>query len=360
MLGSVAARRRILLSMSVNDRSAVSRQFVAFSPPVSSRMNEFVTGKRKGIFYVVYTAVAAAVFALTMVRSLRPWMQWGLGAVIALAVVVPLIWLAYVWWRSRQKILLDVASDGLSVNHVPARVFSFVDAKLGPWAAMGVALHLESGSHRFVLGGRDRRISPSTRLDAQPVPAVDAWLWSSEFDELLAIAGSLGGAEVRGPALAEPTRCLLFPNPYLAEQFGSCAFREHLRHQQSLSRPSLIFDMDNDAIRLIDPDSGALNASASRAQVTATPAVFQPDSVTSGDGSTYNYPAITGLVLRLPGVQPLTIGCLDLVGSRFRFTWRGNAPRQNERSAHVVSGGDWLALAEKFGLTSHLEDSVRQ
>lgn len=316
-------------------------------------MNELVTGKRKGIFYVAYTAVAAAVFALTMVNSLRPWMRWGLGAVIAVVVLVPLIWLTYLWWRSRRKLLIDVTSDALIVNR---GVFSLVDAKLGPWATMGVALHLESGSHRFVLGGRDRRIAPTTRLDGPPVSVVDAWLWSAEFDELLALGGSLNGADARGPALTEPTRCLLFPNPYLAEQLGSFAFRKHLRLQESLSRPSLIVDMDDDAIRLIEPDSDGPTAWASRGQVTATPAVFQPDSVTSGDGSTYNYPAITGLVVSLPGARPLTIGCLDLVGSRFRFTWRGNVPMRNERTTHVVSGGDLVALAEKFGLTAALED----
>ncbi|OBJ57459.1 hypothetical protein [Mycobacterium asiaticum] len=341
--------------MSVNDRSAVSRQFMASSPPISSRMNAFATGKRKGVFYVAYTAVAAAVFALTMVKSLSPWMRWGLGAMIAVVVLGPLIWLLYLWWRSRRKIPIEVTSDALTVNQ---GVFSFVDAKLGSWTTMGVALHLGSGSHRFVLGGRDRRIAPSTRLDAPPVPAVDAWLWSSEFDELLALGGGLSGGDVRGPALAEPNRCLLFPNPYLAEQLGSFAFRKHLRLQESLSRPSLIFDMDDDAIRVIEPRSDALTASAPRTQATATPAVFQADSVTSGDGSTYNYPAITGLVVSLPGVQPVPIGCLDLVGSRFRFAWRGNVPTRNERTSHVVSGGDLLALAEKFGLTAQLEDKA--
>jgi hypothetical protein len=90
--------------------------------------------------------------------------------------------------------------------------------------------------------------------------------------------------------------------------------------------------------------------------VTATPATFQADGVTSGDGSTYNYPATPGLVVRVPGVQPLTIGCLELVGSEIRFSWRGNTLRPNERPAHVVSGAHWRALVEEFGLTPQLED----
>ncbi len=317
-----------------------------------------VSGNRRGIFYVIYTLLAAAVFALTMIRSLRPWMPVGLGVVIAIVVLGPVIWIAYVWWGSRQKIVIGVTSDGLTVNKLPGQVFSLMDAQLGPWPKMGVALHLQSNSHPFVLGGRDRRITPSTRLDAPAVEAVDAWLWSAEFDELLAAGGRHGGAQVGGPALAEPTRCLLFPNPYLAEEFGSFAFGKHLRFEKSLSHPSLFVDLNDDAIQVIDPNSGAVNASASRAQVTASPAYFQPDSVTSGDGSTYNYPSISGLVVSLPGLQPLTIGCLDLVGSAFRFGWRGNVHRTSQRPDHVVSGGDWLALAETFGLTAQVEDKA--
>jgi hypothetical protein len=333
--------------MSVNDRSAVSRQFVASSPSVASSMNDLVTGRRKWIYYIAYTVVAVSVFVLTMVRPLRPWMSWGLGTVVALCVVGPLVWLAYLWWRSRRKVLIDVTSDGLTVSGSP--VFPFAGAQFGPWVTMGVALHLQSGSRTFVLGGRDRRVAPSTRLDAPPVAAVDAWLWDAEFDELLTIGGL---SSVRGPASEGPTRCLLFPNPYLAEEMGSFAFRKHVRFERTLSQPSLFLDVNSDAIRVVDPTSGAVSASAPRAQVTAAPAVFQPDSVNSGDGSTYNYPAVTGLVLQLPGEQPMTVGCLDLMGAEFRFSWRDGVPRVNERPACVTSGGDWLTLIETFGLTA--------
>ncbi|MGO9156283.1 hypothetical protein [Mycobacterium sp.] len=306
----------------------------------------------------------AAGFAVILIMLSSFVARWSQGFAIAGAALVALLVFglagtAYVWWRSRRKILIDVTSDGLTVNQ-RRDVFSFVDAKLGPWVNMGVALHLQCGSHRFVLGGRDRRIAPETRLDAPPVQAVDAWLWVSEFDELLAMGGRRSGLDVRGPALGEPTRCLLFPNPYLAEQMGSFAFRKQLRLQRSLSKPSLVLDVDNDAMRVIDPNSDALGASASRADVTATPASFQPDSVASGDGSTYDYPATPGLAVCVPGVQPLTIGCLDLVGSQFRFSWRGHVTWPNERPAYVVSGADLLTLTEKLGLTSQLEDKARR
>jgi len=324
---------------------------------MSAQMTAFATGKGR-------YGVQAAMFALilVMIASAVTGRSQGFAIVVAGLVALSIFGLAgtaYVWWSSRRTVLIGVTSDGLTVDQ-RRDVFSFDDAKLGPWVNMGVALHLQCGSHRFVLGGRDRRIAPATRLDAPPVQSVDAWLWVSEFDELLAMGGPRTGVDVRGPALGEPTRCLLFPNPYLAEQMGSFAFRKQLRHQRSLSKPSLLLDVDNDAMRVIDPNTDALSASASRADVTATAATFQPDGVTSGDGSTYNYPATPGLAVRVPGVQPLTIGCLELVGSEFRFSWRGDAPWPNERPAYVVSGADWQALVEEFGLTSQLQDKARR
>jgi hypothetical protein len=341
--------------MNVNDGSAASRQFVASSPSMSSQMNAFATGKGR-------YGVQAAGFALILVMVVGFVTRRSQGMAIATAGFVALsifgmAGTAYVWWRSRRKVIIGVTSDGLTVNQRPD-VFSLDEAKLGPWVNMGLALHLQCGRHRFVLGARDRRIAPATRLDAPPVQAVDAWLWESEFDALLAMSGRRSGLDVRGPALGESTRCLLFPNPYLAEQLGSFAFRKQLRLQRSLSQPSLMLDVDSDAIRVIDSNSDALGASASRAQVTATPATFQPDSVTSGDGSTYNYPGITGLVVCVPGVQPLTIGCLDMKGSGFRFSWRGSVPSPNERPAYVASAADWLTLAQIFGLGAYLKDTA--
>ncbi|OBH01754.1 hypothetical protein A5696_13340 [Mycobacterium sp. E2699] len=343
--------------MSVNDQPAASRRFVASSPTMSTQMNAFATGKGR---YLVQAAMFALIFV--MVGAVVTRRSEGFAIAIMGLVAVGLfgvVGTAYVWWRSRRNVVIGVTSDGLTVDQ-RRDVFPFVDAKLGPWVNMGVALHLQSGSRRFVLGGRDRRIGPATRLDAPPVQAVDAWLWVSEFDELLAVAGRQSGLDLSGPALGEPTRCLLFPNPYLAEELGSFAFRKQLRLQRSLSEPSLVLDVDNDELRVLDPNGDALRASASRADATATPATFQPDSVTSGDGTTYDYPAIPGLAVSLLGAQPLTIGCLDLAGAGFRFSWRGDSSWPNERPAYVVSGADWLALVDKFGLTSQLEDRAKR
>ncbi|MCV7442875.1 hypothetical protein H7K33_11615 [Mycobacterium paraense] len=343
--------------MSVNDQYAASRQFVASAPTMSTQMNAFATGKGR---FLVQAAMFALIFVL--VGAVLTRRTQGFVIVIAGLVALSLFGLAgtaYVWWRSRRKIVIGVTSDGLTVDQ-RRKVFPLVDAKLGPWVNMGVALHLQSGSQRFVIGGRDRRIAPSTRLDAPPAQAVDAWLWVAEFDELLAVAGRQSGLDSRGPRSGEPTRCLLFPNPYLAEAMGSFAFRKQHRLQQSLSKPSLVLDLEDDAIRVIDPNSDARRVTASRADVTATPATFQADSVHSGDGSTYNYPATPGLAVQLPGQTPLTIGCLDLAGSAFRFSWRGDSARSNERPAYVVSGADWSALVEEFGLTPQLEDKAKR
>jgi hypothetical protein len=339
--------------MDVNDRSA-SREFVAFSPPMSSQMNAFVIGKGgRGL------QAAGIALILVMVVSFVTRRSQGMTIAVVGLVGLSIFGLAgtaYVWWRSRQKVLIGVTSEGLTLNQRAGHAFSFADMKLSPWVTMGVALHLQRGSRRCVLGARDRRIAPTTRLDEPPVQTVDAWLWAADFDELLAIGCPGRGVDLRGPALGEPTRCLLFPNPYLAEEVGSFAFRRQHRLQRSLSTPSLVLDLDNDAMQVIDPHRDAPSLSASGAEVTATPATFQPDSVTS-DGSTYDYPAPPGLVVGAPGVQPLTIGCLDLVGSEFRFSWRGEVSRANQRPAYVVSAADWLALVTKFGLAPQLHDS---
>jgi hypothetical protein len=95
--------------------------------------------------------------------------------------------------------------------------------------------------------------------------------------------------------------------------------------------------------------------------VTATPADW-----TFSDRISSTMPV---LVVRGPGVQPLSIGCLDGIGVRgprfsfnpkgqYRFLWRGEVPKEKE-PAYWVSGADWLTLVEKLGLTSQLEDKAR-
>ncbi|HEY9305567.1 MAG TPA: hypothetical protein VIO95_14870 [Mycobacterium sp.] len=273
-------------------------------------------------------------------------------------------WTAYLLWQTRRKYLIAVTGDGLTVDRRPGDVYSLGDAKLGLWVDMGVALHLQCGRRRFVLGGRDRRISPTTALDAPPAQFIDAWLPESDFDELLSLGGR---SAARGPAPGEPTRCLLFPNPLLIQGMGPFAFRKKQRLTRSFSQPQLFIDVDASALRVIDPDSNTVNASASPSQVTATPVTYhlRPRyNVTSAESvassAAGQYLSITpAMAVRLPGMQPLTIGCRAFQGVKQRFSWSGNVPVTNDPPDYEVSAADWLTLAEKFSLAPYLEDTLK-
>ena len=364
--------------MSVNDESAASRQFVASSAAYSSKWEKF-TGQRAQIYAIVIFVV---IVALGLLMIAGP--TWGIhlrfphidpvvgyGALVGIVVVVVGM-VAYLFWQSRRKYLITVASDGLTIDRRRDDVYSLDDAHLGPWVGMGVALHLHCGRHRFFLGGRDRRVGPATPLNAPPVWTVDAWLPESDFDELLSLGGHRSGSAARGPAPGEPTRCLLFPNPLLIQKMGSFAFRKKRRLMRSLSQVQLFIDVDHDAIRVIDPSSNALNASASLSQVTATPATYRPPSTRVYYGGvaenigvsaaetamSQSISAMPAMAVSVPGMQPLTIGCRDFRGLKRRFSWRRNVPITNDPPVHAVSAADWLTLAEKLGLAPYLKDTA--
>jgi hypothetical protein len=277
--------------------------------------------------------------------------------------VVGIGWTAYLFWQTRRKYVITVTAAGLTVDRRPGDVYSLGDAQLGLWVDMGVALHLHSGRHRFVLGGKDRRISPTTPLDAPPAQFIDAWLSAADFDELLLLGGR---PAARGPAPGEPTRCLLYPNPLLIQGMGAFAFRKKQRLTRSLTQPQLFIDLDTGTLRGIDPASNAVNASASLSRVTATPATYHlrsrrmgasAESVASNAVGQYlsTTPAMTVCV---PGMQPLTIGCRNFSGLQRRFSWSGNVPVTNNPPDYEVSAADWLTLAEEFGLAPYLEDTA--
>lgn len=66
-----------------------------------------------------------------------------------------------------------------------------------------------------------------------------------------------------------------------------------------------------------------------------------------------------GMIVRLPGMEELTIACRDGAGNssfKQRFSWRGQVQQRIDDPADfAVSAADWLVLVEKFGLTPHLE-----
>jgi hypothetical protein len=229
--------------MSINNEAGPSRQFVASA-------EAFSTGWIKGtkVFQAVYTVffVAFVGFAVLAMfgtsRGMHVHAPRYTGLIfMAVLLVAGVVIGGYLFWRSRQKSVLTVNGDALTVGP-RGDTYSLADAQLGLWPNIGVALHLHSGGRRFILGGRDRRIGPSTPLDAAPIQVVDARLPASDFDELLRLGGR---AAARGPAPGEPTRCILFPNSQTIVNSGPFAFRKKLRLVNSLGREQLFIDVDN-------------------------------------------------------------------------------------------------------------------
>ena len=125
------------------------------------------------------------------------------------------------------------------------------------------------------------------------------------------------------------------------------------------TKRQLAVDMSQDAVSVIDPKNGARIAAAQPAQVTATPAAFTASSKRDKIGM-----SMPVLIVRVPGLQPLTIGCYERIGhawntspSNLRFWWRGKVPWVKAPS-YVVSAMDWLALVERFGLLPYLQDKA--
>ena len=324
------------------DHAAESRRFVAS------------TSRPKTWLKIATWASFAAFLALFVLmyvapRALGKTTGWVVVGVVAFALIVfPAVFylLGVRRWGASRKIPICVMSDGLTVDQGSGEVFSFTDATLGLWtlghtsSMSGTALHLRCGPHRFVLGGEDHRVGTATPLEAPPTDCVDGWVRAADFDEVLTMVARRSGLDVRGPAPGEPLRCLLFPRSQLEKPMGPFEFRVKQRPPQ----PHLAIDVGTDAIRVIDPNTKALIASASRPQVTVTPAGYK----TYSDEGRRIVPV---LVVRVPGLQPLTIKC--------RRAWRGEVPEEQTEPEFVVSDADWLTLVDKFGLAPYLEDSGR-
>jgi hypothetical protein len=200
----------------------------------------------------------------------------------------------------------------------------------------GTALHLHCGSRRFVLGGRDHRLSSTTPLQAPPIGRVDGWLPAADFDEVLTIVARRSGLEVRRPAPGDPLRCLLYPPDKTLGPFAP--FKSARLNQPP--QPRLAIEGHTDAIRVVDPNINAVIASASRTQVTTTPANYRhvdPEQ-------THNVPV---LVVHVPGLQPLTIQC--------HRDWRRAVPKQKTAPEFRVTAAGWQALVEEFDLAANLK-----
>ncbi|PXW99138.1 DivIVA domain-containing protein, partial [Mycolicibacterium moriokaense] len=178
-----------------------------------------------------------------------------------------------------------------------------------------------------------------------------------------------------------PTRQAGFPPPPADEKSAASAEPIHCQlyatlgkpwRAASLPTPSLAIDVGKDAIRVIDPNTNALIASASLAQVTATPENYTYVEVGGPDGGGHSC-MMPVLVVSIPGVQPLTIQPREVIDSvltsyRSRFSWRGKVPGISEgwggveewakarRPAYTVTNAEWLTLVEKFGLGTLIVD----
>ena len=297
--------------------------------------------------FVVFAAMPALIYAGHAKLAPIAVLFLAAGGLVALY--------AYLIYRMLRKIHICVTSDGLTLDHRPGKVFSFSDAKLGQWTptasaatmpGSGSALHLRCGPHRFILGGRDHRIAEGPRLDAASVGSVDAVMSAADFDELLTMIGRRSGLDVRQPAPEEPIRCLLVPSPSGSAAAGFVRIMGATLGATRTRNPSLAIDVGKDAISVIDANTNALIASARLAEVTATPADWKWE---------FRTPPTPVLVLCVPGLQPLTIGCPILHSWSSRFSWSGRVPSA-KKPAFVVSETDWLTFAEKFGLASYLQD----
>ncbi len=314
------------------DRTAESRRFVATSP----RMQAWL--------FICTFGFLAALVALFAVMFLVPSAYATAWAAIGLVVVGLALFgvVAARRWGWSRKIPVCITRSGLTVEDRLGEVFSFEDAKLGLFtfgrdAAMsGTALHLHCGPRRFVLGGRDHRLGTATPLQAPPTGRVDGWLPAAEFDEVLSMVGRRSGSEVPGSAPGRPLRCLLYPPPKTLGPFAPLVSER--RHQPP--QPRLVIEGGADAFQVVDPNTNAVIASASRVQVTATPANYRhvdPEQ-------SYNVPV---LVVHVPGLRPLTIQC--------DRGWRGDVPKEKTKPEFRVSAADSRALVEEFGLAANVQ-----
>lgn len=275
------------------------------------------------------------------------------------------------------KAVVCVTSDGLTVDQRPGDVFSFSEAALSPWTignlelVQGTALHLRSGRHRFVLGGFDHRVAPGMRLEAPPDDVTpDAWLSASDFDEMLAIIAPRCGWDVRRPAAGERIRCLLIPNTSKGWDAADLPWQDFVRRRRHKEMSRLAIDVGNGAIWVVDPKTNAVIAPTSVAQVTATPKDYSGHMSGISEAIANVLYAIEHwerppsertaiLTIGIPGMEPLTIACPRHWRSpQVRFEWTGDVPRVHAQiPGYLVSGADWLTLAEVFGLTPRVKDT---
>ena len=99
--------------------------------------------------------------------------------------------------------------------------------------------------------------------------------------------------------------------------------------------------VDNDTIRVIDPESHAVDVTFPVSRITATPLSYEARDAESGHVSKTH-----ALRMSVPGVPPLTFGCPHLERWERRFSWCGTV-RIVERPSDVHTLSRRLADARR-------------
>jgi hypothetical protein len=394
--GRPVERPRAYPSAPQPSRHAASRRFWAQSS--SPAPSTSAPGQKKGVNrYVVYGLAAVGVLAGALIILVIAWDFGALGSGVPPAfaglgrVLVGVVVLGGAFgvvgyfslkttlkaYPQRRTTVIGVTSDVLTVDERPGMAYPLRGATLGTWGmaggiSVGTALHLQSGTHRFVLGGRDYRPDYGTRLDAANVGGqdadVDAWVSASDFGEILAIAGLRHRQDARPPAPGSPIRCLLYRNPFLFQKDGFMAQYRVQDYVESSSQPVVAIDVGTEAIWLTDPQNNALIASSWRTQATAIPTTYEPSFGSLYAGQSRGFSIAPQMVVSGPSLPPLSIACLEAVDLRRqsravwwpgasvrRFAWHG-ASVVREPADYSVSAADWLTLVGTFGLNEYLAD----
>lgn len=127
------------------------------------------------------------------------------GPLFSIAVLsgIAVLWFLALRRLFTKQVVLKITTDGLTMDNRPGEHYSLRDAELAQWRSAwgrggyraGRALCLMSGPHRFVLADGASRPTREVPVMGSQVKArhLDAWMSTSAYDELLAIAASAKG-----------------------------------------------------------------------------------------------------------------------------------------------------------------------
>lgn len=255
-------------------------------------------------------------------------------SLLVLAVLIHAVFVA--WARGRKEVSVDVTGENLRVNDGARGVFSLHRSTLGEWyrpkigTTQGIALQVDDGRRRFVLGGKDHRTDTGLLLEAPPVSSVDAWIVASDFDKLVGVLGHRGGLVAEAAGVTGPIRCLLFKistfDRTVAGLLGRCP------------QPKFAMELDSEVIRVIEPKTGSLLGWGPLSAVKAARGKYTFNT----RSSRVTRPLMK---VRVPGLHPMRIAPLE----GWLHMWTDEVEKML-RPEFVVSNADWLALLAKLGL----------